>query len=118
MSKSLWFLGLLFMAGCASTATTLTALEESKLDPALKKLILGATIDATEYDITPGPGGERRYGVIVRTDNVDDLKRGGYAVTSVFGDVTVVRVTVEQLRTLASLPSVKNVTNGSKYKIQ
>jgi hypothetical protein len=100
-------------AGCATTGPQLTPLELQKLDPALQRLVLGTSASRTGYDITPGPSGEENFGVLVRTDNVDDVRRAGYAVTSAFGDVAVVRVTIAQLRSLVTLPSVKNVTNGS-----
>ncbi len=104
----------LLFAGCAATGTQLTPLEVQKLDPALQRLVLGTPESRTEYDITPGPSGEEQFGVLVRTDNIGDVRNAGYAVTSVFGDVAVVRVTIARLRSLVTLPSVKNVTNGSK----
>ena len=108
------FILAVFIAGCAATGLQLTPLEEQKLDPALRRLVLGTPASRTEYDITPGPSGEDKFGVIVRTENADDLRNAGYAVTSAFGDVAVVRVTIAQLRSLVTLLSVKNVTNGSK----
>jgi hypothetical protein len=102
------------LAGCATTGPQLTPLEEQKLDPALQRLVMGTSASRTEYDITPGPSGEEKFGVLVRTDNVNDIRNAGYAVTSAFGGVAVVRVTIAQLRSLVTLPSVKNVTNGSK----
>lgn len=102
------------VAGCAATEPQLTPLEQQKLDPALQRLVLGTPASRTEYDSTPGPSGEDTFGVLVRTDNVGDIRSAGFAVTSAFGDVAVVRVTIAQLRSLVTLPSVKNVTNGSK----
>jgi hypothetical protein len=101
-------------AGCATTGSQLTSLEKEKLDPALQRLVLGTPASRTEYDITPGPSGEEKFGVIVRTDNIDVLRKAGYTVTSAYGDVSVVRVTIAELRSLVTIPSVKNVTNGSK----
>jgi hypothetical protein len=102
------------LAGCAATALQLTPLEQQKLDPALQRLVLGTPASRTGYDITPGPSGEDTFGVLVRTDNIDGVRNAGYTVTSAFGGVAVVRVTIAQLRSLVTLPSVKNVTNGSK----
>jgi hypothetical protein len=101
-------------AGCAATGTQLTPLEEKKFDPAIKQLVLGTSASRADYDVTPGAPGEEKYGVIVRTDNVEELKSAGFAVTSSFGDVAVVRATIPQIRSLVRLPSVKNVSNGSK----
>jgi len=101
-------------AGCAATETRLTPLEQEKLDPALQRLVTGTAVIRADYDLAPGAPGEERYGVIVRTDNAEELRSAGYAVTSSFGDVAVVRVTIPQIRSLVRLPSVKNVSNGSK----
>ena len=112
--RGLVFILAVLLAGCAATGPQLTPLEVEKLDPALQRLVLGTPAGPAEYDITPGPSGEDKFGVLVRTDNVNDVRNAGYAVTSAFGDVAVVRVTIAQLRSLVTLPSVKNVTNGSK----
>ena len=103
-------------AGCATSGLQLTKLEKEKLDPALQRLVLGSPASRTEYDITPGPSGEDTFSVIIRSDKIDDLRNAGYTVTSAFGEVAVVRVTISELRTLVTLPSVKNVTNGSKNR--
>jgi hypothetical protein len=102
------------VAGCATTGTQLTTLEKEKLDPALQRLVLGAPASRTEYEVTSGPSGEDTFGVIVRSDNIDEIRNAGYTVSSAFGDIAVVRVTLTRLRTLVTLPSVKNVSNGSK----
>ncbi len=101
-------------AGCATTGPQLTTQEKEKLDPALQRLVLGTSPSRTEYDITPGAPGEDTFGVIVRSTNIDEIRNAGCAVTSAFGDVAVVRVTVSQIRKLVTLPSVRNITNGSK----
>jgi hypothetical protein len=104
----------LFFAGCAATGTQLTPTEQQKLDPALQRLVLGTSASRTEYDVTQGPSGEETFGVIVRTDNVEEVRNAGFTVSSAFGEVAVVRVTIARLRSLVALPSVKNVSNGSK----
>ncbi|HEX7574611.1 MAG TPA: hypothetical protein VF514_16110 [Bacteroidota bacterium] len=112
--RGLVFILAVILAGCAATGLQLTPLEQQKLDPALQRLVLGTPESRTEYDITPGSSGEEKFGVLVRTDDIDDVRNAGYTVTSEFGGVAVVRVTIPQLRSLVTLPSVKNVTNGSK----
>lgn len=112
--RGLVFILAVLIAGCAATGPQLTPLELEKLDPALQRLVLGTPASQAEYDITPGSAGEEKFGVLVRTDNIDDVRNAGYTVTSAFGGVAVVRVTIAQLRSLVTLPSVKNVTNGSK----
>jgi hypothetical protein len=108
----------LLLSGCAASAPRLSGVEEQKLDPSLQKLLLGTVTEPAEYDIAPGPNGERQYAVLARTEDVDQIRRAGLAVTSVAGDVAVVRVSVEQLRLLAGLSSVKRVSNGSKNRPQ
>jgi hypothetical protein len=106
------------LVGCATTGPRLTSLEQEKLDPALQRLVLGASPSPAEYDVTPGPSGEELFGVVVRTDDVDHVRSAGYDVSSAFGGIAIVRVTITGLRALVKLPSVKNVTNGSKNKTQ
>jgi hypothetical protein len=112
------FILALLLAGCTMTGAQLTQTEKEKLDPALQRLVQGTSTSRADYDITPGPSGEDRFGVMVRTDRFDDLRNAGYTVTSTFGDMAVVRVTIAQLRSLVTIPSVKNVTNGSKNRPQ
>jgi len=104
----------LLLAGCATTGTELTPAEKAKLDPALQRLLTGATTNRAEYDVTTGKSGEETYGVLVRTDNADELKSAGFNVTSTFGDVAVVRATIPAIRSLLRLPSVRNVSNGTR----
>ena len=96
----------------------LTAIEQMKLDPALQRLIMGSGIDPVDYDISRAPNGDLKYGVIVRSTDVEELKRAGYNVTSNFDGVMVVRVTVDELRDLVDLPSVMAVSAGSKFRTQ
>lgn len=112
-----FILALLF-AGCATTGSQLTPLEKEKLDPALQHLVLGVPPTRAEYDITPGPTGEDKFGIVARTDNIDELRNSGIDVTSAFGDVAVVRVTIVQIRALVLLPSVKSLRNTSKVHTQ
>ena len=107
------FIATLF-AGCAATGPQLTSLESQKLDPALQRLVLGTPSGREEYDITAGPSGEEVFAVLVRTDNAEEIRNAGYAVSSAFGDVAVIRVTIARLRSLVTLPGVKNVSNSSK----
>jgi len=102
------------LAGCATTQPQLTPTEKQKLDPALQRLLTDASTNRADYDVTPGKSGEETFGVLVRTDSVDEIRKAGYTVTSAFGDVAVVRVTIPALRSLVMLPSVKNVSNGSR----
>lgn len=88
--------------------------ERSKLDPGVQRLLTQERMVETDYDVTERPDGAKEYGLVVRSNNVDELKKAGIRVSSVFGDVVTVRVTLEELKMLVSLASVRSVQNGSK----
>ena len=108
----------LILAGCGASVHELTAVEQMKLDAALQRLIIGSGIDPADYDISRAPNGDVKYGVIVRSTDIEELQGAGYDVTSNFDGVMVVRVTVDELRELVALPSVKAVSAGSKFRTQ
>lgn len=105
------------LAGCASSSPELSMLEKQKLNPALQRLVLNEVVNPWDYDIRLGPSGESLYGVTVRTDNVEEIRSAGFTVTSAFADVAVVRLTVEQLRSLVQLPSVRSVASGVRNRL-
>jgi len=92
----------------------LTDAERAKLDPGLQALLTEGTGTDSGYDVTIRPDGTREYGVIVRTTDAEQLRAAGIRVQSVLGDVVTVRVTVDELRTVARLPSVRAVHNSGK----
>lgn len=86
----------------------------NKLDFTLQRLVLGEVVGEDQLPAAIRPDGSKEYGVIVRTNNVDELTKAGFQPNSVFGDVVTVRVTVEELRRLVKLSSVRFVEAGSK----
>lgn len=104
----------LLLAGCSPAVTRLTPEEEKKFDPQLRVLLAGEKVRDADYDVLPTGGNEKQYAVIVRADDLNEVKKEGYAVMSGFGEIGVVRVTLEQMRLLAKLPGVRSITNGSK----
>lgn len=108
----------LLLCCCGSAVPALTPVELGKLDPPLQRLLLGGEVIETDYNVTTGPSGERRYVVVARVETVDEVKKAGFEVTSAFGEIAVVQVTVDQLRVLVAMPGVKNVRTGSKNQIQ
>jgi hypothetical protein len=92
----------------------LSEVERSKLDPALVKLLSGERIIESDYDTGLRKDGTREYAVIIRSDNVEELKSAGILPGSVFGDVVTARVSVRELRKILSLASVRAVECGSK----
>jgi len=102
------------IAGCATTGAELTPTERLKLDLPLQRLLTDPSANRADYTVTPGKSGDETFGVLVRTDNVGELKNAGYDVTSAFGDMAVVRATIPEIRALVRFPSVKNVSNGTR----
>jgi hypothetical protein len=112
--KRLALFGLaLFALACTGTRA-LSDAERAKLDPSLQRLLMGERVVESDYDATIRADGTKEYGLSVRSSNADELKKAGISVSSVFGDVVIVRVSLEELKTLVRLPSVRSVQNGSK----
>jgi len=103
----------LLLVSC-SGAKQLSDNERSKLDPAVQRLLTRERVVESDYDSTVRPDGSREYGLVVRGGNADEVKKAGIRVSSVFGDVMTVRVTLEELRKLVGLSSVRSVQNSSK----
>lgn len=103
----------LMLVGCSST-TELTEVERQKLDPPLQRLLMGEGVAESEYDMSMRPDGSKEYALVVRSNNAADLKKAGIRVSSVFGDVVTVRVTLKELRKIVGLSAVRSVQNGSK----
>ena len=103
-----------FLFFTCSGVNQLSDVERSKLDPAVQRLFTMDRMVESDYDTTIRPDGSKEYGLVVRSANAGELKQAGIRVSSVFGDVVTVRVTLEELKKLVGLPSVRSVQNGSK----
>ena len=103
----------LFSFHCSSTKS-LSDIEKAKLDPPLIRLFAGEQIDKNLVGETLRPDGIKEYAVIVRSEHPEEIKALGVVVSSVFGDVIVVHATIEELRKIVSLPSVRALEVGSK----
>jgi hypothetical protein len=114
MPTSACSLLLMFVLFSCGGPPTLTDQELAKLDPYLHALITEGTVPAERYDMTLRPDGTREYGIIIRTTSVDSLRAAGVRVQSVFGDVVTARVSVDELRNIVRLPSVRAVQSGGK----
>jgi len=64
-------------------------------------------------DMSVRSDGTRVYGVIIRASNPDELRNAAIPLTSVTGDVITARLSLEELRKLIRLPSVRWVETGS-----
>ena len=105
---------LAFLLVACGGPMALTEAERAKLDPGLQSLLAEGTGSEAHYDLSIRTDGTREYGVIVRTTDAEKLRAAGIHVQSVLGDVVTVRVTVDELRDVARLPSVRAVQNSGR----
>ena len=102
---------------CSSTKP-LSEAEKAKLDPPLLHLLTGKPIQENRLDILTRSDGTKEYAVIVQSEHPEAIRALGITVSSVFGDVIVVHVTLEELKNIISLPTVQAVRTGSRRTIQ
>jgi hypothetical protein len=102
---------------CSSTKS-LSEAEKAKLDPPLLHLLTGKPVEENRLDILTRSDGTKEYAVIVQSVHPEDIQSLGITVSSVFGDVIVVHITLEELKNVVSLPTVKAVRTGSRKTIQ
>ena len=116
---SLKYLALLcsFLTFQCGPGTSLTREEMAKLDPGLQQLFAQSPPTDTSYDVSVRANGVKEYGVIVRSSSPQDLRDAGLQVGSVFGDVITARVSLEELRRIVSLPTVRAVERGTRSEI-
>ncbi|MFH0992176.1 MAG: hypothetical protein V1799_19420 [bacterium] len=111
----------LCFSGCASTSTTvqqerytLTLEEQTKLDPFLAKLLTTGLANESEYDVSTRSDGRVEVGVIIRTNNVEELKKLGIQPGSVFGEIITARLSLAELKKVAGSIVVRSIQNSSK----
>jgi hypothetical protein len=97
---------------CSSTKP-LTNTEKAKLDRHLVQLLSGEQFDETLFDVQTNTDGTKLYAIIIRSNQFEEIKKMGIAVSSVFGDVIVARASIPQLRILVALPSVHAIQTGT-----
>lgn len=101
-----------------SSSKSISDIEKSKLDFPLVRLFAGEQVDKSLVGETLRPDGTKVYAIIVRSVHPEEIRALGVVVSSVFGDVIVIHATIEELRKIASLPSVRALEVGSKKTIQ
>ncbi|MFN3385350.1 MAG: hypothetical protein ACK42Y_02045 [Candidatus Thermochlorobacter sp.] len=100
---------LMILAACQSSLE-LTDAEKAKFDPRLLPLISGrADIVESDYDVSTNKEGKKIYGIIVRGSSADDIRKLGIAVNSALGEIITTRCTIEEMKKIAKLPSVKAI---------
>jgi hypothetical protein len=89
----------------------------AKLDQALRHLLAGDNVGVRKLEFSMRADGTKEYAVIIRSENAEELKSLGISVNSIFGDVIVSHITVEELKKVISLQSVRAVESGSRNVI-
>ncbi len=102
---------------CSSTKS-LSDIEKAKLDPPLLHLLSGDRDDDKRLDITHRADGTKEYAIIVQSEHPEAIRELGINVSSIFGNVIVAHVTLEELKNIVSLPTVQAVRTGSRRTIQ
>ncbi|RPH37848.1 hypothetical protein EHM92_01620 [bacterium] len=89
----------------------------AKLDPGLQQLFASSPPADASYDVSVRADGVKEYGVIIRSSSPQDLRDAGVQVGSAFGDVITARVSVDELRRVVSLSTVRAVEQGNRSEI-
>ncbi len=98
----------------ACGGSRLSDAERLKLDPLLQRLVSDVRVVEDDYSISTRPDGVKEYGVIIYTDKLEELRSAGIPINSVVRDFATARLTVEELRKVVKLPSVRAVRNSGK----
>jgi hypothetical protein len=114
LMKTIFCAAVCLVLGACSTTTSLTEVERQKLDPQLVRLLNGDSGTDSDFDSTVRKDGAREYGVIIRSDNADEVKKAGIQIGSAFNNIITARVTPAELRKILTLPSVRSVQSSSK----
>ncbi len=96
---------------------TLNQVEQEKLDPFLQQLVLGEDINESKYSIYRQDDGTVLYGVIIKTEDVEDIKKSGIHINSHSGNIITAKLTKEDIRRLANLKSVIFINHSTKNSI-
>jgi hypothetical protein len=102
---------------CSSTKS-LSEAEKAKLDLPLLHLLTDKPVEENRLDIFIRTDGTKEYAVIVQSIHPEDIRTLGITISSVFGNIIVVYVTLEELKNIVSLPSVQAIRTGSRRTIQ
>jgi len=103
----------LLLSGC-STQTRLTDQEMAKIQPQLQRLLAGERVADLEELSSLRTDGSREYPLIVRMTNAQELDSIGVTPGSRFGEIVTVRVTTDEIRRIARLPSVTSIEAGAR----
>ncbi|MDX1741352.1 MAG: S8 family serine peptidase, partial [Rhodothermales bacterium] len=107
----------LFSITFSAGAQTLSKRDAEKLDVRLRSLVdQTSAIDRPAGPRPPSvwtaPDGVERYGVVVQTDDISELRAAGVRVNSEYAGFATVMVSATELADLARLPGVRYVDAG------
>jgi hypothetical protein len=102
---------------CGDTAI----LEESqrqKLDPQLQQLLAGRNDVPPEIPSTVRPDGTREYTVLIRTNNIDDIRAAGVQPQDAVGNMIIAKVSLEELLHVVRIKSVLFIYSNREHSPQ
>jgi len=101
------------IAACSSGAN-LSKEEKSKLDPSLQRLLQDPELADKQYNVIVKEDGSKVYGVIIRSNNPQELENARIFINSIQGDIITAKLTLTEIRKVAALQSVSAVENSTK----
>ena len=107
-------MSMIVMFMSCSSSSKLSKIEMEKLDPALQKLVLGENVSDTKYNVRVQEDGTKIYGVIISSTNPKELTDIGITPNTVTGEIITAKLTIEEIRKVVLLQTVKSVKNVSK----
>jgi hypothetical protein len=113
MDRFVLFAMVILTAWSCGSGSGLTDTEFSKLDPMLQSLLSAGTGTPERYDITRRTDGTEEYGIIVRTSAPEELRAAGVVPNSIVGEIVTVRATLEEVRAIARLASVRGLQSAT-----
>ncbi len=105
---------LLFLGSGCTHPPGLSKLEKQKLDPRLQRLLRNPATPPPRLASVADQNGTVRYLVIIHSDDPEKVKQAGIVVNSQVGNRLTALVSLEELRQIVRLPSVRFVESGSK----
>jgi len=104
----------------ASTDTSdpkpLTATEKKRLGPTLQRLLRADSLALNRLDPVTTRDGSPVYEVFIECDDPTELRDAGLPLTSVQGALITARLTVDQIRTAATMEAVRSIRAATQLE--
>ena len=91
--------------------------DNDKLDPVLRHLIAGEEINKNKYSIDDDGEGNERYGVLIETSNVEEIRESGIQLNSIQGSMVTAKLTLEEIIKLMKLSTISSIKIANKNEI-